>query len=64
MEVNGTEDGEDEFGNLSPAELIAMLKKHNISPSGAVGSPPNIKRSGFGHGTEVKIPIALLPIRH
>ena len=42
----------DGFENLSPAELVAMLKKHNISPTGAVGSPPNITRSGSGRGAE------------
>ena len=45
---------EDSFENLSPAELIAMLKKHNISPSGTVGSPPNVERSGSGRGSEVE----------
>ena len=40
------------YENLSQAELIAMLRKHNISPSGTVGSPPNSKRSGSGRGAE------------
>jgi hypothetical protein len=42
----------DGFENLSSAELIAMLKKHNISPAGTVGSPPNMERSGSGRGAE------------
>ena len=52
--------GEDEemadegFENLSPAELIAMLKRHNISPRGPVGSPPNSERSGSGHDAEAE----------
>ena len=47
-------DGEEEtsYKNLSMAELIAILKKHKISPKGTVGSPPNLKRSGSGHSAE------------
>ena len=41
MEVEDDEVGGEEFGNLSPKELIAMLKKHNITPKGTVGSSPN-----------------------
>ena len=55
MAADGAEDGEDEYRNLSPAELIAMLKKHNILPRGAVGSPPNKERSSSGHGAEAEV---------
>jgi hypothetical protein len=51
LEVDEEEDGE-EYKNLSPAELIALLKQHNITPKGAVGSPPNSERSGSGRSIE------------
>ena len=40
------------YGNLSTAELIALLKQHKIAPGQTVGSPPKSKRSGSGHGAE------------
>lgn len=40
------EEEEGEYTNMSPAELIAMLKKHNISLKGTVVSPPISKWSG------------------
>jgi uncharacterized membrane protein YgcG len=51
LEEDEEEDGE-EYKNLSPAELIALLKQHNITPKGAVGSPPNSERSGSGRSVE------------
>ena len=54
MDVDTMEDGEDSYANLSPAELIAMLKKHNISPRGTVGSPPNVERFGSGRDAEAE----------
>jgi hypothetical protein len=51
--VDGEAVGDEEgYGNLTPAELIAMLKKHNISPKGAVGSPPSKEGSGSGRSVE------------
>ena len=52
MEVEDDEVGGEEFENLSPQELIAMLKKHNITPKGTVGSPPNSERSEGRTGVE------------
>eukprot|EP00956_Cyclotella_meneghiniana_P018468 scaffold30756_cov39-Cyclotella_meneghiniana.AAC.6 len=37
--------GERQYENLSPEELVALLKKHNITPQGTVGPPPNLERS-------------------
>ena len=44
--------GERQYENLSPEELVALLKKHNITPQGTVGPPPNSGRSGTGTGEE------------
>ena len=43
MEIDSNEeDGEEvDYTNLSSEELIALLKKHEISPKGTVGSQPN-----------------------
>eukprot|EP00956_Cyclotella_meneghiniana_P025889 scaffold54940_cov39-Cyclotella_meneghiniana.AAC.1 len=44
--------GEKQYENLSPEELVALLKKHNITPQGTVGPPPNFERSETGTGEE------------
>jgi hypothetical protein len=46
------DDGGEGYQNLSSAELIALLKQHNITPKGAVGSPPNSVGSGSGRSVE------------
>ena len=44
--------GERQYENLSSEELVALLKKHNITPQGTVGPPPNSGRPGTGTGNE------------
>ena len=54
MDVDEEEGEGDIFDNMSPAELIALLRKHKVSPKGTVGSPPNSKWSGSSRDAEVE----------
>lgn len=50
--VESGDDEETDYKNLFAAELIALLKKHKISPKGTVGSPPNLERSSSRRSAE------------
>eukprot|EP00956_Cyclotella_meneghiniana_P026377 scaffold56791_cov61-Cyclotella_meneghiniana.AAC.5 len=52
MEVDSDGDEDEEYLNLSAAELIALLKKTKLKAKKAVGSQPNSERSGSGSRIE------------
>jgi hypothetical protein len=52
MEVELDGDEDEEYLNLSAAELIALLKKTKLEAKKAVGSQPNSERSGSGSSVE------------
>jgi hypothetical protein len=52
MEVDSDGDHDEEYLNLSHAELIALLKKSKLDAKKTVGSQPNSERSGSGSSDE------------
>ena len=52
MEVESDGDHDEEYLNLSHAELIALLKKSKLDAKKTVGSQPNSERSGSGSSDE------------
>jgi hypothetical protein len=54
MEVDSDGDDDEEYKNLSAAELIVLLKKTKLEAKKAVASQPNSERSDSGSSVEDK----------